>query len=118
LVSLVNDLQKCGKIPLDVLKYGTGLEQLNLGKCSKTFLWKVIGLPTLPQLPQAGVLANPADMHLLLNDLRGHDPNKLMEQYLEQFAHIDFVMGVCARDYIYKDVIAFINRYKVVPARD
>ncbi|KAK3122226.1 hypothetical protein QOZ80_8BG0666790 [Eleusine coracana subsp. coracana] len=56
-------------------------------------------------------LADPTDVRLLLNDLRGHDPGKLTVQYLDQFAHLDFVMGVCAKDYVYKDVIAFFDRF-------
>uniref|UniRef100_A0A0A8ZLS3 Triacylglycerol lipase n=1 Tax=Arundo donax TaxID=35708 RepID=A0A0A8ZLS3_ARUDO len=56
-------------------------------------------------------LADPADVHLLLNDLRGHDPDKLTVQYLDQFAHLDFVIGVCAKDYVYKDLLAFLNRF-------
>ncbi|GJN04137.1 hypothetical protein PR202_ga21659 [Eleusine coracana subsp. coracana] len=54
-------------------------------------------------------LADPTDVRRLLNDLRGHDPGKLTVQYLDQFAHLDFVMGVCAKDYVYKDVIAFFD---------
>ncbi|KAL6661068.1 hypothetical protein ACP70R_000452 [Stipagrostis hirtigluma subsp. patula] len=56
-------------------------------------------------------LADPADVRLLLDDLRGHDPDKLTVQYLEQFAHLDFVIGVCAKDYVYKDMIAFLDRF-------
>jgi len=56
-------------------------------------------------------LADPADVRLLLNDLRGHHPDKLTVQYLQQFAHLDFVMGVCAKDYVYKDVMAFFDRF-------
>ncbi|TVU04928.1 hypothetical protein EJB05_48072, partial [Eragrostis curvula] len=56
-------------------------------------------------------LADPADVRLLLNDLRGHDPDKLTVQYLDQLAHLDFVMGVCAKDYVYKDVMAFFDRF-------
>ncbi|TKW11371.1 hypothetical protein SEVIR_6G229000v4 [Setaria viridis] len=56
-------------------------------------------------------LADPADVRLLLDDLRGHDRDKLTVQYLDQFAHLDFVIGVCARDYVYKDMIAFFDRF-------
>lgn len=56
-------------------------------------------------------LADPADVRLLLQDLRGHDRDKLTVQYLDQFAHLDFIIGVCAKDYVYKDMIAFLNRF-------
>ena len=56
-------------------------------------------------------LADPFDVRLLLQDLRGHDRDKLTVQYLDQFAHLDFIIGVCAKDYVYKDMIAFLNRF-------
>ncbi|KAL6900735.1 hypothetical protein ACP4OV_005411 [Aristida adscensionis] len=56
-------------------------------------------------------LADPADVRLLLDDLRGHDRDKLTVQYLDQFAHLDFVLGVCAKDYVYNDLIAFLDRF-------
>ncbi|XP_051203026.1 triacylglycerol lipase 2 [Lolium perenne] len=56
-------------------------------------------------------LADPADVGLLLRDLLGHDRPRMTVQYLEQFAHLDFVLGTCAKDYIYNDVISFLNRF-------
>ncbi|XP_008678389.1 triacylglycerol lipase 2 isoform X4 [Zea mays] len=56
-------------------------------------------------------LADPADVRLLLQDLRGHDQDKLTVQYLDKFAHLDFIIGVCAKDYVYKDMIDFLNRF-------
>uniref|UniRef100_A0ACD5ZWS7 Uncharacterized protein n=1 Tax=Avena sativa TaxID=4498 RepID=A0ACD5ZWS7_AVESA len=56
-------------------------------------------------------LADPADVGLLLGDLMGHDRDKITVQYLEQFAHADFVIGTCAKDYVYNDVISFFNRF-------
>jgi lysosomal acid lipase/cholesteryl ester hydrolase len=56
-------------------------------------------------------LADPADVGLLIGDLIGHDRDKLTVQYLEQFAHADFVIGTCAKDYVYNGVISFFNRF-------
>lgn len=56
-------------------------------------------------------LADPADVRLLLQDLPGHDQDKLTVQYLDKFAHLDFIIGVCAKDYVYKDMIDFLNRF-------
>ncbi|KAF8739179.1 hypothetical protein HU200_013898 [Digitaria exilis] len=56
-------------------------------------------------------LADPDDVRLLLDDLRGHDRDKLAVLYLDRFAHLDFVIGVCARDYVYKDMFAFFDRF-------
>ncbi|EMS58392.1 hypothetical protein TRIUR3_25000 [Triticum urartu] len=40
-----------------------------------------------------------------------HRLHRLTVQYLEQFAHADFVIGTCAKDYVYKDVVSFFNRF-------
>ncbi|XP_037466665.1 triacylglycerol lipase 2-like [Triticum dicoccoides] len=56
-------------------------------------------------------LADPGDVGRLLGDLRGHDPDRLTVQYLEQFAHADFVIGTCAKDYVYNHVVSFFNRF-------
>jgi lysosomal acid lipase/cholesteryl ester hydrolase len=56
-------------------------------------------------------LADPADVGLLIGDLMSHDPDKITVQYLEQFAHADFVIGTCAKDYVYDGVISFFKRF-------
>uniref|UniRef100_A0A0D9XA32 Lipase n=1 Tax=Leersia perrieri TaxID=77586 RepID=A0A0D9XA32_9ORYZ len=57
-------------------------------------------------------LSDPADVELLLDDLRrGHDGDKLTVQYLPQLAHADFVIGVCAKDLVYNDVVSFFHRF-------
>lgn len=56
-------------------------------------------------------LSDPVDVGLLLDDLRCHDSDRLTVLYLDQFAHADFVIGVCAKDYVYNDVISFFNRF-------
>uniref|UniRef100_J3MUN7 Alpha/beta hydrolase fold-3 domain-containing protein n=1 Tax=Oryza brachyantha TaxID=4533 RepID=J3MUN7_ORYBR len=57
-------------------------------------------------------LSDPADVGLLLDDLRGHAGDRLTVQYLQQFAHADFVIGVCAKDFVYNDVISFFHRFR------
>ncbi|VAI86432.1 unnamed protein product [Triticum turgidum subsp. durum] len=37
--------------------------------------------------------------------------HRLTVQYLEQFAHADFVIGTCAKDYVYNHVVSFFNRF-------
>uniref|UniRef100_A0A0D3H2G6 AB hydrolase-1 domain-containing protein n=1 Tax=Oryza barthii TaxID=65489 RepID=A0A0D3H2G6_9ORYZ len=58
-------------------------------------------------------LSDPADVALLLDDLRrrGHAGDRLTVQYLPQLAHADFVIGVCAKDLVYNDVISFFRRF-------
>ncbi|KAI4964463.1 hypothetical protein ZWY2020_005715 [Hordeum vulgare] len=57
----------------------------------------------------AGTSWPTGDVGRLPGDLRGHDRGKLTVQYLEQFAHADFVIGTCAKDYVYNDVVSFFN---------
>ncbi|PWZ27040.1 Triacylglycerol lipase 2 [Zea mays] len=73
-----------------------------------------VGHSMVPSLSHYGgrdSLADPADVRLLLQDLPGHDQDKLTVQYLDKFAHLDFIIGVCAKDYVYKDMIDFLNRF-------
>uniref|UniRef100_A0ACD5ZVC0 Uncharacterized protein n=1 Tax=Avena sativa TaxID=4498 RepID=A0ACD5ZVC0_AVESA len=56
-------------------------------------------------------LADPADVGLLLRDLMAHDRSRITVQYLEEFAHLDFVLGTCAKDRVYGEVISFFNRF-------
>ncbi|KAG8048041.1 hypothetical protein GUJ93_ZPchr0008g12127 [Zizania palustris] len=72
-----------------------------------------VGFPLFLSYGGRDALSDPADVGLLLDDLRrGHDRGDgLTVQYLEQFAHADFVIGVCAKDYVYNDVISFLHRF-------
>uniref|UniRef100_J3MUN9 AB hydrolase-1 domain-containing protein n=1 Tax=Oryza brachyantha TaxID=4533 RepID=J3MUN9_ORYBR len=68
--------------------------------------------PLFPRPAGRDSLSAPADVGLLLDDLRGHAGDRLAVQYLQQFAHADFVIGVCAKDYVYNDVISFFHRFR------
>ncbi|MQL79819.1 hypothetical protein Taro_012232 [Colocasia esculenta] len=55
-------------------------------------------------------LADVRDVELLLSDLELHGPGKLAAQFVRNFAHADFVMGVCARAIVYGELITFFDR--------
>ncbi|XP_047306181.1 triacylglycerol lipase 2-like [Impatiens glandulifera] len=45
----------------------------------------------------------------LLASLKNHHPNKLVTQYLNNYAHADFVFGVNANKFVYYPLMAFIE---------
>lgn len=57
------------------------------------------------------MLADVKDVKVLLNDLQDHDANKLVEVFNEDYAHIDFIMGVTAKQIVYDPMIDFFNGY-------
>ncbi|RWR74554.1 triacylglycerol lipase 2 [Cinnamomum micranthum f. kanehirae] len=54
-------------------------------------------------------LSDVKDIQLLLDNLKFHDADKLTVQFLKDFAHADFVMGVNAKIIVYNPIIAFFN---------
>ncbi|KAL2331049.1 hypothetical protein Fmac_018630 [Flemingia macrophylla] len=55
------------------------------------------------------MLSDVKDVQVLLNDLKDHDGNKLVELLMENYAHLDFVMGVNANQMIYDPMMAFFK---------
>ncbi|EYU34800.1 hypothetical protein ABFS82_11G136400 [Erythranthe guttata] len=54
-------------------------------------------------------LADVKDVATLLDSLKLHDVEKLHVQYIKDFAHADFIMGVTAKDIVYNQIIAFFR---------
>ncbi|GAV62433.1 Abhydro_lipase domain-containing protein [Cephalotus follicularis] len=54
-------------------------------------------------------LSDVADVKVLLDNLQGHDSDKLMVQYIEEYAHADFVFGVNANQLVYNPIISFFE---------
>ena len=52
-------------------------------------------------------LSDVRDVGTLLDTLKLHNPNKLSVQYIKDFAHVDFIMGVTAKDLVFNQIIAF-----------
>nr|XP_043616604.1 triacylglycerol lipase 2 [Erigeron canadensis] len=55
-------------------------------------------------------LSDPNDVATLLDDLKLHDEGKLSVQYIKDYAHADFIMGVTAKDVVYDKIISFFHR--------
>ena len=55
-------------------------------------------------------LSDIIDVRNLLDILKFHDADKLSVQFIKDYAHLDYVMGVNAKDLVYNSVTAFFNR--------
>ncbi|CAL9107893.1 unnamed protein product, partial [Musa acuminata var. zebrina] len=58
-------------------------------------------LPLLLSYGGGDMLPDVKDVHLLSNDLSNHDADKLVAQLVKEYAHLDFVMGVNAKNVVY-----------------
>ncbi|CAA0823482.1 Triacylglycerol lipase 2 [Striga hermonthica] len=54
-------------------------------------------------------LSDDKDVTTLLDALKNHDVDKLHVQYVEDFAHLDFIIGITAKDVVYNKVIDFFR---------
>ncbi|KAF8039982.1 hypothetical protein BT93_B2255 [Corymbia citriodora subsp. variegata] len=54
-------------------------------------------------------LADPKDVQLLLDSLKLHDVGKLTVQFVKDYAHMDFLMGLNAKDIVYSQVLSFFK---------
>ncbi|KAI4308409.1 hypothetical protein L6164_031488 [Bauhinia variegata] len=57
----------------------------------------------------ADALSDVKDVQLLLQGLKGHDADKLVVQYRDDYAHADYVMGEKAKIDVYDSLIAFLK---------
>ncbi|KAF5814570.1 putative triacylglycerol lipase [Helianthus annuus] len=56
-------------------------------------------------------LSDVQDVKTLLESVKDHDPNKLVVQYKEDYAHADFVFGVNAKEVVYDPMIKFFKNH-------
>ncbi|XP_028771389.1 LOW QUALITY PROTEIN: triacylglycerol lipase 2-like [Neltuma alba] len=56
-------------------------------------------------------LSDVIDVGSLLDYLKLHDVDKLSVQFVKDYGHADFVMGVNAKDIVYNSVLAFFRRH-------
>ncbi|KAL2523227.1 Triacylglycerol lipase 2 [Forsythia ovata] len=54
-------------------------------------------------------LSDGRDVATLLDSLKLHDVDKLHVQYIKDYAHADFIMGVTAKDVVYNQIVAFFR---------
>ncbi|XP_075082071.1 triacylglycerol lipase 2-like isoform X5 [Nicotiana tabacum] len=57
----------------------------------------------------ADYLSDVNDVKTLLNKLQGHNPDKLVLQYREDYAHADFVFGINTKQVVYDPLMAFFK---------
>ncbi|GKC82909.1 triacylglycerol lipase 2-like protein [Tanacetum coccineum] len=50
-------------------------------------------------------LSDVQDVKTLLESIKDHDPDKLIVQYMEDYAHADFVFAVKAKEVVYNPVM-------------
>lgn len=51
------------------------------------------------------------DVQLLLDSLKFHDVDKLTVQYINDYAHADFIMGLTAKDIVYNQLASFFKHH-------
>ncbi|KAB2011731.1 hypothetical protein ES319_D09G040500v1 [Gossypium barbadense] len=66
-------------------------------------------LPILISYGGQDALSDVEDVGQLLDNLKYHDVNKLSIQYIKDYAHADFIMGVNAKDIVYNQVVSFFK---------
>ncbi|XP_050101737.1 triacylglycerol lipase 2-like [Malus sylvestris] len=54
-------------------------------------------------------LSDVNDVGLLLDNLKDHDKDKLVVEYIEDYAHMDFIMSVNANQLVYDPLLAFFK---------
>ncbi|KAK1359387.1 Lipase [Heracleum sosnowskyi] len=57
-------------------------------------------------------LSDVEDVQILLDCLKSHDVDKLEIQFVKEFAHIDFVMGVNANNIVYNRIMTFFKKHQ------
>lgn len=55
-------------------------------------------------------LSDVRDVQTLLDSLKYHDGDKLSVQFIKDYAHADFIMGINAKDIVYNQVVSFFKR--------
>ncbi|KAJ8749863.1 hypothetical protein K2173_013778 [Erythroxylum novogranatense] len=66
-------------------------------------------LPIFISYGGADGLSDARDVQLLLDNPKFHDVDKLTIQYIKDYAHADFIMGVNAKDIVYNQVVSFFK---------
>ncbi|XP_060193382.1 triacylglycerol lipase 2-like [Lycium barbarum] len=54
-------------------------------------------------------LSDSKDVETLLDYLKFHDVDKLHVQYVKEYAHADFIMGITAKDIVFNQIVTFFR---------
>ncbi|XP_030953610.1 LOW QUALITY PROTEIN: triacylglycerol lipase 2-like [Quercus lobata] len=99
-----------------VAKYNYGRLDYNLMHYGEAVppIYNLSNIPhDLPMFLSYGgqdALSDVLDVEHLLDDLKSHDVDKLSVQFIKDYAHADFIMGVNAKDVVYSKVVQFFKR--------
>ena len=98
-----------------VAKYNYGRHDYNLMHYGEAMppIYNLSNIPhDLPMFLSYGgqdALSDVLDVKHLLDDLKSHDVDKLSVQFIKDYAHVDFIMGVNAMDVVYNQVVKFFK---------
>lgn len=65
-------------------------------------------LPLFMSYGKNDYLSDVKDVEILLDKMKDHDKDKLVVQYVDNYAHMDFVMGNNTKQVVFDRVTAFI----------
>ncbi|CAI0456911.1 unnamed protein product [Linum tenue] len=68
-------------------------------------------LPVFLSYGGQDALSDIRDVQRLLDSFRAHDVDKLSVQYVREYAHADFIMGVNAKDIVFNQVVSFFKHH-------
>ncbi|WCJ27482.1 Myzus persicae-induced lipase 1 [Euphorbia peplus] len=68
-------------------------------------------LPVFISYGGRDALSDVKDVQLLLDHFKLHDVDKISIQYVQEYAHADFIMATNAKDIVYNQVYSFFKRH-------
>ncbi|KAJ8546429.1 hypothetical protein K7X08_019012 [Anisodus acutangulus] len=92
--------------------YGTNYNLAHYGE-AKPPHYNLANIPRdLPLFLSYGgqdALSDSKDVETLLDYLKFHDEDKLHVQYVKNFAHADFIIGITAKDIVFNQIVTFFR---------
>ncbi|RAL50953.1 hypothetical protein DM860_005309 [Cuscuta australis] len=98
-----------------IAKYDYGNKFFNIGHYGKPNppVYNLTNIPCdFPIFMSYGgrdALSDSTDVLTLQDNLKSHDVPKLEVQYIEDYAHADFIMGITAKDVLYTQIVKFLT---------
>ncbi|KAH7533132.1 hypothetical protein FEM48_Zijuj04G0098000 [Ziziphus jujuba var. spinosa] len=98
-----------------IAKYGYGNEDENMKHYGQATppIYNMTNIPkNFPLFLSYGgkdTLSDVNDNQVLLDNLKVHDRDKMVVQYLANYAHVDFVLGTNANQNVFEPLIAFLR---------
>ncbi|KAL3653814.1 hypothetical protein CASFOL_003495 [Castilleja foliolosa] len=113
--NLVHFAQNVRNGILSKFDYGNVYENIAHYGVASPPLYNLTNIPTdFPLFISHGgqdTLSDAEDVALLLGNLKAHDRDKLQVQFIEQYAHVDFIMALNANELVYNHIIDFFRKH-------